>query len=378
MTDTGISAPTSAAPTRRRLDTTSAAAQARVRRRYRAERRFRAYGIIALTLTTVFLLALIADVLIRGLPAFWSYSVVLDVPVKAEEIDPDNRRAELAQKAEQLRAERRSWLGRWLLGPSDADRAPDPLQPIRAGDYFGLARQALYDAFPGVEGRMERRKLQGLLSTGAADPLREQVAADVKLIGQTVRTPLRLSGNADLYMKGEGTPFERRVGRGVATPSGTSGDITIQTSANDFADYLARIKVEVSLRAKALRAEADRFERRDAVGQADRIKDLRANADALQARVDQVKGEEELDDKMPSQLIAINGGLVKIEKIGDSRISGRAILPLASAAEAQPGAWQIVTYVTPESYRRVSDMEVAFLERLRAGGRIEGGFNWLF
>jgi phosphate transport system permease protein len=336
------------------------------------------YGIVALTLTTLFLVVLIADILLRGLPAFWSYSVVLDVPVKVEEIDPDNKRAELARQAEKLRAERRSWLGRWLYGPNDADRAADPLQPIRAGDYFGLARQALYDAFPGVEGRQERRKLQGLLSAGAGDPLREQVAADVGLIGKTVRVPLRLSANADLYMNGEGTAFEGRQGIGTATPRGTTGDITILTSANDFADYVARLKVELSLRAKALRAEADRLERQAGAEQADRIKDLRADADALQARVDQVKGEEELDDRMPSQLVAINGGLVKIEKLGDSSVTGRVIIPLRSTAEAQPGTWQIVTYLTPESLRRLSDMEVAFMEKLKADGRIEKGFNWLF
>lgn len=378
MTDTVITPPTLTRSTTRRFDPSSKEAAARLRRRYRAEWRFRMYGIVALTLTTLFLVVLIADILLRGLPAFWSYSVVLDVPVKAEEIDPDNKRAELAKQAEKLRGERRSWLGRWLYGPNDADRAADPLQPVRAGDYFGLARQALYDAFPGVGGRQERRKLQGLLSTGAGDPLREQVAADVGLIGKTVRTPLRLSANADLYMKGEGTAFERRQGIGTATPSGTTGDITILTSANDFADYVARLKVELLLRAKALRAEADRLERQAGAEQADRIKDLRADADALQARVDQVKGEEELDDRMPSRLVAINGGLVKIEKLGDSSVTGRVMIPLRSTAEAQPGTWQIVTYLTPESLRRLSDMEVAFLEKLKADGRIEKGFNWLF
>jgi len=377
MTDTVI-APSAPARTKRWLDTSSRAAEARVRRRYRAERRFRAYGLIALALTTAFLVVLLADILSRGLPAFWSHSVVLEVPVKVEEIDSDNKRAELAQKAEQLRAARRSWIGRLFLGPNDADRAPDPLQPIRAGDYFGLARQALYDAFPGVEGRLERRKLQGLLSTGAGDPLREQVAADVGLIGQTVRARLRLSANADLYLKGDRTPIETRLGRGVATPSGTTGEIAVLTSANDFADYLVRIKVELSLRAEALRAEADRLERRAGAAEAERVKELRADAAVLQARVDQVRGEEALDDRMPSQLVAINGGLVKIEKLSDSSISGRVILPLASAAEAQPGAWQVVTYLTPEGNRRLGDVETAFLERLKAEGRVERGFNWLF
>jgi phosphate transport system permease protein len=378
MTDTVIPPRAVTRGTARRFDPTSKEAAARVRRRYRAEWRFRMYGIVALTLTTVFLVVLIADILMRGLPAFWSHSVVLDVAVKAEEIDPDNKRTELARQAEKLRAERRSWLGRWLYGPNQADRASDPLQPIRAGDYFGLARQALYAVFPGVEGRKERRALQGLLSSGAGDPLREQVAGNVGLIGKTVRVPLRLSANADLYMKGEGTAFERRYGIGVATPSATTGDITIRTSASDFAEDMVRLKAELSLRARALAAEADRLQRSYGADQADRIKELRADAGALQARVDQVKGEEELDDKMPSLLVAINGGLVKVEKLSESAVLGRVLIPLTSMAEASPRTWAIVTYVTPESLRRLNDMEVAFLEKLKAEGRIEKSFNWRF
>ena len=291
---------------------------------------------------------------------------------------PSNKRAELAQQAEELRSQRRSWFVRLFLGPGPADRAPDPLQPIRAGDYFGLARQALYDAFPGVEGRLERRKLAGLLSSGAGDQLRDQVSADVGLIGKTVRTDLLLSANADLYLKGDGTIIETRPGVGVATPSGTTGEVTILTSANDFAADLARAKLALRQRASGLREEADRLERRYGATQAERIKDMRTDAADLMARVDQVRGEEPLDDKMPSLLIAINGGLVKADKMTDSSISGRTILPLASAAEAQPGAWQVVTLPTPESNRRLSDAEVAFLERLKSEGRIQRNFNWMF
>ena len=126
------------------------------------------------------------------------------------------------------------------------------------------------------------------------------------------------------------------------------------------------------------RAEADRLERRAASAEAQRIKDLREEAAGLQARVDQVKGEEALDEQVPSVMIAINGGLVKVEKLADSSISGTVILPLKSTDEAQPGTWQVVTYVTPESSRRMGDLEVAFLERLKAEGRIERNFNWLF
>ena len=374
MTDAVITGP---APALRRHDVTSTAAQARVRRRYRAEARFKAYGLIALTVTTVFLVVLLTDIISRGLPAFWQYSVVLDVPIKTEEIDPANTRVELAQKSAELRSQQRSWIMRQILGSAPADFAADPLQPIRAGDYFGLVRQALYEGFPGVEGRAERKKLGGLLSSGAGDGLRNRVAADVGLVGTTVRTAALLSANADLYLKGDGTPIETRAGRGVATPSGTTGAVTILTSANDFAADISRAKIELAKRIAALRAEAESLERRDRANQTERIKDMRAEAAALQERVDQVRGEEPLDDKMPSLLVAINGGLVKIEKVADSNISGQVILPLSSTAEAQPGAWQVVSYLTPEGNRRSNDTEVAFLERLKAEGRVQRNFNWM-
>jgi phosphate transport system permease protein len=383
MTDTIVTAPEARVRPRpgrpvRRLDVASPDAQARVRRRYRAETRFKAYGLIALTLTTVFLVVLLLDIFARGLPTFWQHSVVLDVAVKAEAIDPDNKRAELAIKARELRAERRSWIGRLILGPGPADLAPDPLQPIRAGDYFGLARQALYDAFPGVEARADRRKLAGLLSSGAADGLRERVSADIGLIGQTVRAELLLSANADLYLRGDGTRIERRPGRGVATPSATTGEVTIHVSSNDFADELAVAKGVLAKRMAAVRAEADHLERRYGADQAGRVADLRAEAATLQARVDQVRGEETLDDKAPSLLIAINGGLIKAAKVADSTVVGRAILPLSSTAEAKPGSWQVIDYLTPEGNRRISDVEVAFLERLKSEGHIERNFNWRF
>ena len=69
------------------------------------------------------------------------------------------------------------------------------------------------------------------------------MSADVGLIGKTVRTELLLSANADLYLKGDGTSIETRAGRGVATPSGTTGAVTILTSANDFAADISRAKI---------------------------------------------------------------------------------------------------------------------------------------
>jgi phosphate transport system permease protein len=329
----------------RRVEVSSAAAQARVRARYRRERRFRMYGLAALALTTTFVVVLIADVLHRGLPAFWHYSLVLDVPVDREAVSSQGK----------------------------VDEAT-----IRSADYFPLTRAALQAAIPGIESRSGEKQLTRLLSTGAADELRDKLVADPGLVGTTVKTRLLLSASADLYYKGAATPITTQAMRGTATPSGTTGEITVLTSANDFADALVSIKQRLARRADRLRAEADRLELFAGETVTAKVAKLRKEADDLQARVDQPKVEETLEPRMPSLLVAINGGLVKISKISDVAITGDVLLPLKSTAEAKPGEWQLVTYETPESNRMVTDQEVAFLERFRELGKVERTFNWLF
>ena len=100
------------------------------------------------------------------------------------------------------------------------------------------------------------------------------------------------------------------------------------TSANDFADALVIIKRRLAERAKALIAEADRLELFGGEAIATRVKALRAEAAALGQRIDLPKVEETLDNKVPSLLVAINGGLVKITKISDVSATGDVLIPL--------------------------------------------------
>src|SRR5689334_23292616 len=67
---------------------TTDAAKARIRARYRAEARFKAYGIGAIALTAVFLAVVIIDIVIKGLPAFTAHYVSIDVKLDREDIDP--------------------------------------------------------------------------------------------------------------------------------------------------------------------------------------------------------------------------------------------------------------------------------------------------
>ena len=343
MTDTSIG---SVGVLPRRIDVRSPASRARLRARYRADSRFRWYGIAALAIATAFLAVLIADIFSKGLPAFWQHSLRLDVPLSAETIDPEGKR----------------------------DRAT-----LLGADYMGLAKGALAVAVPGIEGRTAKKQLNEIMSTGAVDDLRKRVVSNPELIGQTVSTHLLLSDTADLYFKGEGTRISQTAAtRGIATPSGSAGEITILTSANDFAEALQAVKQDLQSKAAALVAEADRLERLKSAEAAERIGVLRVEAKELQARVDNPNGDEILGGDIPSRLVAINGGLVKVTKLSNSAITGNVILPMTAAADAQPGTWQVQTYETPENNRSVKDSVVAYLERLRSKGQIEKGFNWLF
>ena len=176
-----------ALPSVRTLDLASDAAKARVRARYRAEARFKFYGLAAIGLTAIFLVIVLADIVARGLPAFWQHKLLLDVTVDRAEVDPQGTR--------------------------------DPAT-IRAGDFQALVRNALRAEFPSVSDRAGRRLLDGILSSGASDPLRERVVADPSLVGQTVKVPVLISDDADLYYKGIGTRIERRPGRGILSLSG--------------------------------------------------------------------------------------------------------------------------------------------------------------
>ena len=141
----------------------------RLRRRYRAERRFKVYGLIAICLALAFLALLLGSVIATGYPAFVRTSVAL-------EVDFDPR----------------------LLGVSEAPTANE----LRGAAYGTLLRETVFAAFPEVTARKERRKLLKLVSTAARFELRALVVDDPSIIGQTRRVRLTASSDVDMLVKG--------------------------------------------------------------------------------------------------------------------------------------------------------------------------------
>mgnify|MGYP000450729083 CR=1 FL=1 len=142
---------------------TSEAAQARLRKRYRAEGRFKIYGIVAILIGLAVLATLLVSIVSQGYTAFVQTTLTLDVYVDPEQVNEEN--------------------------PG-------------AADYQGLVNDAIYALFPEDTTRDQRRDLRGMVSIGSGLILRDMVTADPSLIGQTVSVTAPIASNIDQLHKG--------------------------------------------------------------------------------------------------------------------------------------------------------------------------------
>lgn len=154
--------------------------QARLKKRYAAEARFKWYGIISIAIALGMLAILLISIVARGLPAFTQTMITFDVTLDEEVIDPTGDRKESA---------------------------------LRAADYEGLVRAVLYEKFPDVTDRRARKELRGMISPGASFQLRNMVVADPSIIGSTVTIKAPLADEYDQLSKGaidRDLPADRR------------------------------------------------------------------------------------------------------------------------------------------------------------------------
>ncbi|MGV6817972.1 MAG: phosphate ABC transporter permease PstA [Thiotrichales bacterium] len=140
-----------------------------LKKRRASEKRFRIYGIIAISLGLSFLLILFSSIVSKGYTAFQQTYIQLDLELdEAEFGDPEKRDTEsLAQV-----------------------------------NYQGLIKAALRAEFPQVKKRRDKRKLYSIVSSGAGDLLREKVIASPDLIGKKISLWVPADDEVDMLVKG--------------------------------------------------------------------------------------------------------------------------------------------------------------------------------
>jgi phosphate transport system permease protein len=137
--------------------------------RYRAERRFRLYGLTAIVVSLVFLSILFVTIFSTGYTAFLQTYVQLDIYFDPAMVDKDK---------------------------------------LAEGDYQGMVKATLRKMFPDAQSRLAKRRLYSLISPGAAYQLRHVVGNDPNLIGMTVPVWVPANDDVDVLMKGN---MDRKV-----------------------------------------------------------------------------------------------------------------------------------------------------------------------
>ena len=144
-----------------------------LKRRHAAERRFRFYGIAAITIGLVFLVILLTSVISKGYTAFVQTSITIPVEFNLDLIDKNNERATNPRK-------------------------------LMTANYPVVARNALA-AVLGVDltDKKALKALGDMISDGSRSQLRDIVMADPSVLGQTRTVTLLAAADLDSANKGQ-------------------------------------------------------------------------------------------------------------------------------------------------------------------------------
>ena len=185
-------------------DWNSDKAQRRVRRRYAADRRLQAYGIIAIALAVGLLGVLVTSLVRTGYPAFLQTKVELPIYVDPSQVD-----------------------------------AEDPAN----GKYRALIREALNKAVPDIS-EDQQRSIGKILTSDATYILRDYVVSHPDSIGKIITLPIAVSDPFDQLHKGvipkevdaltwsQVRYFERLKNRGVVIEEGGRTSLKLDVYMN--------------------------------------------------------------------------------------------------------------------------------------------------
>ena len=131
-------------------------------KRHRAERRFKAYGLISLVLAASMLAVIIGSMAYKAIPAFNNYTLNL-------EIDMSNQSSN---------------------------------SMIEDINYRGLLRDSLFSLFPEIEDRSEKRKLSKLISSSSSYNLQDFIIENPSYINKKFYFNVLFTDDSDLFYKG--------------------------------------------------------------------------------------------------------------------------------------------------------------------------------
>ena len=177
-----------------------------LKRRSRAEKRFRWYGRTAILLGLTAVLLLFVDIVSKGHGAFRATYIQLDIHYDSEQLGVSS----LADSGELMQA-----------------------------NWDALPKVALRNQFTEVKSRRDKRKLYGLISNGAGFDLKDHLLANPLLLNQTETLWILADDDIDTYYKSwlDGEPYAARLTKKQVSwieELHQQGKIALQFNANLF------------------------------------------------------------------------------------------------------------------------------------------------
>ena len=135
--------------------------------RHRKEVRFKWLGRLAVAFGFFLVFVLIADITYKALPAFHQHWVAVDISFKSD----------------------------WL-SIEDTDE-----KNLKKANYRKVFKKSLYEMFPDVKGRSDKRKLSQMVSSNAEFTLRDYLMASPNMLNKSAQYWLRFDDDVDSYLK---------------------------------------------------------------------------------------------------------------------------------------------------------------------------------
>ncbi|SFM20816.1 phosphate ABC transporter permease PstA [Shimia aestuarii] len=171
---------------------------ARTKRRNAAESRFKAYGIIAIGIGLLMLLALVYTILSKGVGAFQQSFITMQVELLESKLD------------------------------KTGERDIEKIKKVTTFGYAPLIKTAFEKttAENGIETALKSKDMAKMLSKSAAAQLRDYVIANPEKIGETIEFRFLANSRIDGYLKGR------------VTRDSIANDKNVTPAQLDFADQL--------------------------------------------------------------------------------------------------------------------------------------------
>ncbi|MFT5520789.1 MAG: phosphate transport system permease protein [Enterobacterales bacterium] len=141
--------------------------KASLEKRHKKERSFKLLGRSAVTFGFFLVFMLIADITYKAIPAFHQHWVSIDITYQED----------------------------WL-----SIKGQNPAQ-FKTANYRSVLKKSLYETFPNVKGRTDKRKLTQMISSSAEFDLRDHLIESPHLLGKNETVWLLLDDDVDSYLK---------------------------------------------------------------------------------------------------------------------------------------------------------------------------------